>query len=37
MLKEANRERIKQVKDNILLWVGSFKPTVLSATDVFEI
>jgi hypothetical protein len=37
MLKEADRERIKQVKDNILLWVGSFKPTVLSATDVFEI
>jgi hypothetical protein len=37
LLKEADRVRTKQVKDNIMLWIGSFKPTVFTSTDVVEI
>jgi hypothetical protein len=37
LLKEADRQRIMQVKDEILCWMRNFKPSLVVATDVCEI
>jgi hypothetical protein len=37
LLKEDDRDRIQQVKDRILLWMGNFKPALLQSTDVYEL
>jgi len=37
LLKEDDWARVKQEKDDIMLWIGDFKPTVFSSTDVVEI
>jgi len=37
LLKEADRQRTMQVKDEILCWMRNFKPSLVVATDVCEI
>lgn len=37
LLKEDDRQRILQVKDEIICWMKSFKPSLLMTTDIGEI
>ena len=37
LLKEDDYQRIKQVKDDILRWIGNFKPKMIISTDIYEI
>lgn len=37
LLKESDRRRMAQVKDSVIYWMRSFKPSLMMSTDVFEI
>ena len=37
LLKEVDRQRVLHVKDDIMSWMKSFKPSLLESTDIFEI
>jgi predicted DNA-binding antitoxin AbrB/MazE fold protein len=37
LLKEGDRLRIKQIKEEILRWMKSFQPVELVSTDICEI
>jgi hypothetical protein len=36
LLKEDDRQRILQVKDEIICWMKSFEPSLLMTTDIGE-
>jgi hypothetical protein len=36
MLKEVDKERIMQTKCNIMEWMKTFKPSVVTTSDVYE-
>ena len=35
LLKEVDRQRVLHVKDDIMSWMKSFKPSLLEPTDIF--
>jgi len=37
LLKEDNRQRITQIKDEVLRWMRSFMPMAMVSTDIYEI
>ena len=37
LLKDDDRQRIVQVKDEILRWMRKFKPMMMVSTDIYEI
>jgi hypothetical protein len=37
LLKEEDRQRITQIKDEVLRWMRSFKPMVTVSIDIYEI
>jgi hypothetical protein len=37
LLKDEDRQRIVQVKEEILRWMRKFKPVMMVSTDIYEI